>query len=220
MAQHVRGARAAPRSQPRDRPVREGLILRLMAKEPDDRPASGRGVAAALRRGDLRITTLTRPDELPAADPELGGGSRPTRRRRLAPGHGRDAHDRRAVHRSSAARKLGVVGRRSPAACGATPELVREMLAEVVLAEPITLSPDEGYLGGRYLAYLLGGARRRGPLSAASSTRETPTAPAAPGADGGPGRQPRGIGDRAAIARAVSSSRCATRSVPCSSRWS
>jgi serine/threonine-protein kinase len=39
--------------------------------------------------------------------------------------------------------------------------LVRKML-ETVLAEPIVLSPDERYLHGHYLAYLLGGARRMG----------------------------------------------------------
>ena len=39
--------------------------------------------------------------------------------------------------------------------------LVRRML-EVVLAEPVLLSPDERYLHGHYLAYLLSGSRRRG----------------------------------------------------------
>jgi serine/threonine-protein kinase len=39
--------------------------------------------------------------------------------------------------------------------------LVRRML-ELVLAEPINLSPDERYLHGHYLAYLIGGSRRRG----------------------------------------------------------
>ena len=51
----------------------------------------------------------------------------------------------------------------TPETMRATPQLVREMLA-AVLAAPITLSPDEHYLSGHYLAYLLGGARRRGPL--------------------------------------------------------
>jgi eukaryotic-like serine/threonine-protein kinase len=41
--------------------------------------------------------------------------------------------------------------------------LVRRML-EVVLAEPIFLSPEERYLHGHYLAYLLSGSRRRGLL--------------------------------------------------------
>jgi eukaryotic-like serine/threonine-protein kinase len=39
--------------------------------------------------------------------------------------------------------------------------LVRRML-EAVLSEPILLSPEERYLTGHYLAYLLGGSRRRG----------------------------------------------------------
>jgi eukaryotic-like serine/threonine-protein kinase len=39
--------------------------------------------------------------------------------------------------------------------------LVRRML-ELVLAEPILLSPEERYLHGHYLAYLLSGSRRRG----------------------------------------------------------
>jgi hypothetical protein len=39
--------------------------------------------------------------------------------------------------------------------------LARRML-ELVLAEPVLLSPDERYLHGHYLAYLIGGSRRRG----------------------------------------------------------
>jgi serine/threonine-protein kinase len=39
--------------------------------------------------------------------------------------------------------------------------LVRRML-EQVLAEPVLLTPDERYLDGHYLAYLLSGSRRRG----------------------------------------------------------
>jgi len=39
--------------------------------------------------------------------------------------------------------------------------LVRKML-EVVLAEPVMFTPDERYLYGHYLAYLLSGSRRRG----------------------------------------------------------
>ena len=39
--------------------------------------------------------------------------------------------------------------------------LAREMLAKV-LSEPISLTPDDRYYCGHYLAYLLGGARRKG----------------------------------------------------------
>ena len=52
------------------------------------------------------------------------------------------------------------------ASTGGVTALIRSPLArrmlEVVLAEPILLSPDERYLHGHYLAYLLGGSRRRG----------------------------------------------------------
>jgi eukaryotic-like serine/threonine-protein kinase len=52
------------------------------------------------------------------------------------------------------------------ASTGGVTALIRSPLArrmlEVVLAEPIFLSPDERYLHGHYLAYLLGGSRRRG----------------------------------------------------------
>jgi serine/threonine-protein kinase len=41
--------------------------------------------------------------------------------------------------------------------------LVRRML-ELVLAEPILITPEERYLHGHYLAYLLSGSRRRGLL--------------------------------------------------------
>ena len=48
-------------------------------------------------------------------------------------------------------------------------------MLEVVLAEPTTLSPDERYLCGHYLAYLLGVRGGGAPYSAASSTPKTPT---------------------------------------------
>ena len=57
--------------------------------------------------------------------------------------------------------------------------LVRRML-ETVLAEPILLSPEERYLHGHYLAYLLSGSRRRGlvaaPAAGAPQRRSRPAA--------------------------------------------
>jgi eukaryotic-like serine/threonine-protein kinase len=62
-----------------------------------------------------------------------------------------------ATHRSGGATVAGTGGMlalvRSP--------LVRRML-ELVLAEPILITPEERYLHGHYLAYLLSGSRRRG----------------------------------------------------------
>ena len=45
--------------------------------------------------------------------------------------------------------------------CVVRSPLVRRML-ELVLAEPILITPEERYLYGHYLAYLLSGSRRRG----------------------------------------------------------
>src|SRR5262249_57828464 len=56
----------------------------------------------------------------------------------------------------------------SVASTGGVTALIRSPLArrmfEVVLADPILLSPEERYLHGHYLAYLLSGSRRRGLL--------------------------------------------------------
>ena len=54
--------------------------------------------------------------------------------------------------------------------------LVRRML-DLVLAEPIFLSPDERYLHGHYLAYLLSGSRRRGLFLHGQWNLATPIAP-------------------------------------------
>ena len=49
-------------------------------------------------------------------------------------------------------------------------------MLETVLADPILLSPEERYLTGHYLAYLLSGSRRRGLLLRGRWSRATPTA--------------------------------------------
>ena len=54
--------------------------------------------------------------------------------------------------------------------------LAKAML-DAILAEPIVLTPDERYLCGHYLAYLLGGRGARVCCSAGRSTPATPTAP-------------------------------------------
>ena len=108
----------------------------------------------------------------------------------------------------------------SPEALRATPELVREML-EAVLAEPIALSPDERYLCGHYLAYLLGGARRRGPLlrrklDPRNADRARLLLALTAVLVGNPAES-----DPARRSHGRSSSwRCATTSARCSTRWS
>jgi serine/threonine-protein kinase len=164
MAQHVRGVPEPPRARnPAITPSLEGLILRLLAKEPGDRPASGQVVAAALRDEIGRLPATI--------DQDLISGQSQSSEIEVGPILA-NASSQLSAATPTLAAPAPVLAQRSslsssstlsPEALKATPELVREML-EAALAEPITLSPDERYLCGHYLAYLLGGARRRGPL--------------------------------------------------------
>ena len=163
MAQHVRGVPEPPRARnPAITPSLEALILRMLAKEPSDRPASGLVVAAALREEIVRFPMVVGQDLFPgqtqSSEVEVGPMviDAPSQVSADTPTMAAQAPVLAAGNSVSATTL-------SPEVLRATPELVREML-EAVLAEPITLSPDERYLCGHYLAYLLGGARRRGPL--------------------------------------------------------
>lgn len=63
----------------------------------------------------------------------------------------------------SLAAPAGVAAATPPS--GSVPELQKalaERMIADVLADPVTLTPDERYLAGHYLAYLLGGSRRKG----------------------------------------------------------
>jgi serine/threonine-protein kinase len=108
-------------------------------------PGSGRPVAApgepapdVTMPGSLADAAALRPTSAPATAP--------------APS--------KAPARATAPRPIAATG-------GATilvrSPLVRRML-EAVLSDPILLSPEERYLTGHYLAYLLSGSRRRGLL--------------------------------------------------------
>ena len=66
MAQHVRGVPEPPRARnPAITPSLEALILRMLAKEPSDRPASGLVVAAALRQEIVRFPIVAGRDLFP-----------------------------------------------------------------------------------------------------------------------------------------------------------
>jgi serine/threonine-protein kinase len=163
MAQHVRGVPETPRARnPAITATLEDLILRLLAKEPGDRPASGLVVAEALRTEIPRIA--------PAADQDQPAGPGQSSESEVGPLVMDASGQASAATPTMEAMAPALSGRTSissaalsPEAMRATPELVRDML-EAILAEPITLSPDERYLCGHYLAYLLSGARRRGAL--------------------------------------------------------
>ncbi len=173
MTQHATVEPDRPRERnPQISAELEALILALLSKRPEARPGSGAAVAAALReevdrmRGrrpaasEAAVPSATEPQAglaglLDEAESERNGdratiaasrASRPTiaAARPLVP----------AVQLATVAGTGGALALiRSP--------LPRKML-ELVLGEPMMLSPDERYLHGHYLAYLLSGSRRQG----------------------------------------------------------
>jgi hypothetical protein len=157
IASHANAAPDPPRSRNPEVPAAvEGLILRLMAKSPDARPTSGAAVAELIRdllttRPALGVAAVPRGERPPAASvPRVEGES--TAATMIV-----DPSD------SLGATPAGVAAATPPS--GSVPEvqkaLAERMIADVV-ADPVTLTPDERYLAGHYLAYLLGGSRRRG----------------------------------------------------------
>ncbi|WP_165246316.1 serine/threonine-protein kinase [Paludisphaera soli] len=165
MAQHANtappplNARAAGAS-----PELEKLIFALLAKKPEDRPPGGSAVAKVLRaeagkllgEAEAGVGEAPPPEEEPVepmmdlgALAELGEGRAVT--------HGSATAGGRPARRPSTAPARITA---AEAADLAASPLVRKML-RTILAEPISLNPDERYLSGYYLAYLLVGSRRR-----------------------------------------------------------
>ena len=149
-----RGDRANPRAGPgRDRWPRRRHREPDLDRQPDGAFAHRARPGQAPRRlnGPVSASVPPPPSTVaqPAAVDRYRGG-----RRRFDPGCHLARRRRPGLLRASVASTGGVTAMiRSP--------LARRML-EVVLAEPILLSPDERYLHGHYLAYLLSGSRRRG----------------------------------------------------------
>ncbi len=138
MAQHVNSEPPAPRSiNPEISEALNALILRLMAKAPADRLATGAEAAAAIRHlieGDRwRAGAAPEAAEAVAETVEVAAAPAP-------PSEAAATSVRRSVKRRQEA---------------------EQMIAEVERV-PIALSAEERYLSGHYLAYLLGGSRRRG----------------------------------------------------------
>lgn len=143
IAQHISGVPDRPRvKNPAVSENLEALILALLAKKPDGRPVSGRAVAQALR--DEMEYVSSRGAETTAVVAPIP-----------------------APERTEPAIKPPVVVPPVPAPAFATSKvahpLVRDLLEEI-LSEPLILTADERYLCGHYLAFLLGGSRRRGLL--------------------------------------------------------
>ncbi len=190
--QHIHATPTAPRfKNPELSSTLESLILSLMEKRPTKRPPSGNVVALALfeeaeralrlerinpglRRSDPLVPTYPPPSSTltvgkPKAEPTPAHAEKRVGRQAMVP----SATDALL----SALHKLSDTSRTPPSPAEdildvsrngreAAPRpyshpIASEMLT-TLLAKPIVITPEERYLCGHYLAYLLGGSRRRG----------------------------------------------------------
>ena len=153
IAQHVSATPTPPRFKNSDiSPSFEALILSLLAKKAEDRPANGNLVAQMLRR-EVEL------------ERDRGGASMPPQSETIVVAGTRGLQDTSSHHfpKPEAAPIPAPPPVEAPSrpTIRAASELAREML-ETILEEPVALSADERYLCGHYLAYLLGGSRRIG----------------------------------------------------------
>jgi eukaryotic-like serine/threonine-protein kinase len=159
MTQHAGTAPEPPRSRnPGISASLNQYILSLLAKRPEDRPASGAAVAEALRAEIERIGAEEpdAPEHVIDAEPAVPAVPDLATLAKL--------EEAEAVIPLTAPApvKTRVVAQPAPrpapaptsAADLVTSALVRKML-RTVFAEPVILSADERYLMGHYLAYLL-----------------------------------------------------------------
>lgn len=146
MSHHVHAEVEPPRARtPGINPDLDELILELLAKAPDARPGSGREVAERLRALAIGAANNASPTA-DAGEPGAPSGSFLTTQ--AQPG---------VLPPTVAA--LPATPSRTASRSDANPA---QTMIEAVEADPIPLSPAERYLAGHYLAYLLGGSRRRG----------------------------------------------------------
>ena len=184
----------------------ESLILSLLEKHPTRRPPSGNVVALALIEEAERARRLERINPgLRRSDPRSPVDPPPSStltvgdlkaERTPANGTGRVDPGPIVPSATGAVPSAASTGSRTPRGLRRPPPKIpssrpepaaqtalgsyshpvaREMLT-TMLATPIVISPEERYLCGHYLAYLLGGSRRRGiflrrPLDATNADR-------------------------------------------------
>ncbi len=205
MGQHKSAAPAPPRSKnPEIWSTLETLILSLLAKNPSKRPASGNVVALELFEEAERAQRLDRINPgLKRSDPRMPVYPPPSSTASVGNLKGEHAAKNGTGRVDTGTIEPGATDSPSPVhrfsdTTGPPPSLPRGPLTsfktgrakasesygdsvaremcEKVLATPMVLSPEERYVCGHYLAYLLGGSRRRGiflrrPLDAKNSDR-------------------------------------------------
>jgi serine/threonine-protein kinase len=183
IASHLNAEPEPPRSKNEHLSVElEAFILKILAKAPEDRPGSAGLVAEALRyflatdptlqpgfAGNITPQGTFNP---PIANPRRENG--PTLETRVSPPTRNPTEPTRiaapsiaSIPESSASMLDSDGSAPSQAAVSVAPlsveqsPLAKRILSEVTV-EPIMISADERFLAGHYLAYLLGGSRRRG----------------------------------------------------------
>lgn len=161
IAQHVNGIPERPRIRnPALSESLEALILQMLSKKPSQRPASGSEIASRLREEMERELAK---GMAPTVQLPLSDGGRPSQE--LANGT-ITLSESKASAPPPAPTPAPVPDPTPPRFYGTpkgAPPLAKAML-DSILAEPIMLTADERYLCGHYLAYLLGGSRRKGLL--------------------------------------------------------
>jgi len=161
MAQQVKSQPDRPRQRnPELSAGLESLIDRLLAKDPAGRPASGDQVAVELSElifGDRwsasAVPLVVAPGASPSTTVLIGTAGPAT----AGPATGSGDRSRFESLGQPQAPPLSRIGAGTVGA-GA---VGRQMIAEIQ-AVPILLDPEQRYLIGHFLAYLLGGSRRRG----------------------------------------------------------
>lgn len=133
----------------------ERLILALLAKNREARPPSGSAIATALREEIAAELARQENGTAQAGAPGSVVNLAPVTIQPLI------TQAEKPVIPSGATLVAPVVpSKQVRAPAGASP-LARALL-DGILAEPVVLTPEERYLTGHYLAYLLGGSIRRG----------------------------------------------------------
>jgi eukaryotic-like serine/threonine-protein kinase len=179
IASHVNAIPDPPRSRnPAISANLEALILRLLEKDPERRPASGSEVSASIR--ELIANDQALRDQTPASGSgESSAAAMATPPTMAKPPSGSNGMGEavasmspRSVSKSAQSGPATLTSGPVTRGAGIGAAIVADsavairgkamaMVAEVV-SDPITLSADERYFCGHYLAYLLGGSRRRG----------------------------------------------------------
>jgi len=172
ISSHVNEEPDAPRSRnPGLSTALETLILRLLAKNPENRPHSGAEVAATIRGLLATDPALNEPPTTIGGVAPAAFGS-PTLATGEVPGDRRSTSSTGSGFGSGPGSGMGMAGgpvagfapesmTRGTIAVGLDQARAAAMIADVV-AGPIALTPDERYYCGHYLGYLLGGSRRQG----------------------------------------------------------